>query len=555
MIGVVFKERQQVTVSEFFQLFKVPFEKYINGKHYDVIIATEDFEIGNCLPKLLIVSKNGSSIFDSKHHIGLSEKKTGVLLSGNRYKVPIYGNVTTIKSSGVPILEAIGEKIIGGVRIEGGGQKIIRIGYDIFDEIEFLLKIGQGIENAQIPTLENHISLLREWILDAGVPIVEIPPIPQGYDFIACLTHDIDFFGIKDHKFDHTFFGFLYRSLSPFGGSGKKTSFKNYRKNLRALMSLPRVYSGLTPDFWYPLDRYSEIEKGLKSTFYFIPYKDHPGLLPTAELPKYRAARYEVRRYVNQIRELINNGHEVGVHGLDAWCDTDKGIDESEVIRGITGDIKTGIRMHWLYFDTDSPAKLEKAGYYYDTTLGYNDAIGYRSGTTQVFRFLDTSNLFELPLHIQDTAMMFPKRMGLSDAEALERCREIVNDMEKYGGALTINWHDRSLAPERNWDGLYMELLQLLKDKKVWFATAMETVSWFERRRNIVFHSVVFRDGRIRWKISGAEKKDMPGHIVRIHYPLKHRPKGEPSTSNDFCTYRDISLFGNSEFDEAMPTG
>ena len=41
---------------------------------------------------------------------------------------------------------------------------------------------------------------------------MEIPPVPDGHRFIACLTHDMDHIGIRNHKFDHTMFGFLYRA-------------------------------------------------------------------------------------------------------------------------------------------------------------------------------------------------------------------------------------------------------------------------------------------------------------------------------------------------------
>jgi len=34
---------------------------------------------------------------------------------------------------------------------------------------------------------------------------------------------------------------------------------------------------------------------------------------------------------------------------------------------------------------------------------------------------------------------------------------------ERQGGVLTVNWHDRSIAPERLWDDFYLDLLDDLK--------------------------------------------------------------------------------------------
>ncbi len=74
--------------------------------------------------------------------------------------------------------------------------------------------------------------------------------------------------------------------------------------------------------------------------------------------------------------------------------------------------------MHWLYYDQNSPKKLEEAGATYDSTCGYNDAVGYRAGTTQVHKPLSATHLLELPLHVMDTALFYPSRMELSPARA-----------------------------------------------------------------------------------------------------------------------------------------
>ena len=65
----------------------------------------------------------------------------------------------------------------------------------------------------QHPTLDLHIAVLRDLIVASGAPLVEIPPVPEGYRFIACLTHDVDHPSIRQHRFDHTMFGFLYRAV------------------------------------------------------------------------------------------------------------------------------------------------------------------------------------------------------------------------------------------------------------------------------------------------------------------------------------------------------
>src|SRR5439155_671266 len=113
---------------------------------------------------------------------------------------------------------------------------------------------------------------------------------------------------------------------------------------------------------------------------------------------------------------------------------------------------------------------------------GYNETIGYRNGTTQVFNPPGATTLLELPLHIQDGALFYPNRLDLSESEAEKRCRALIDNARQFGGVLTVLWHDRSHGPERFWGDFYIRLVQALKSSKGWFATAGRVVSWFRKR-------------------------------------------------------------------------
>src|SRR5439155_25937613 len=117
------------------------------------------------------------------------------------------------------------------------------------------------------------------------------------------------------------------------------------------------------------------------------------------------------------------------------------------------------VRMHWLYFSEDSPRILEEAGFSYDSSFGYNNTVGFRAGTSQAFCPLTAQSLLELPLTIQDTAMFYPAHLNLHEAEALDSCRRLIESASRFGGALTVNWHTRSLSPERLWGDVCRRLL------------------------------------------------------------------------------------------------
>ncbi len=173
--------------------------------------------------------------------------------------------------------------------------------------------------------------------------------------------------------------------------------------------------------------------------------------------------------------------------------------------------------MHWLYFDARSPLILEQAGADYDSTIGYNETVGYRAGTTQVYKPLEVTRLLELPLHVMDTALFYPSYLNLARAEARLRVDRIIDNAVQFGGCVTVNWHDRSFAPERLWGDFYVDLVNRLKNREAWCSTAAQTVSWFRKRRSAIFENVNWQSGEIRVKVSVGVSGDVPDLQLRIH--------------------------------------
>lgn len=521
IIGVICEERQRLSVLEFFELFKTPWEFYNKGNTYEVVIIAGKTEI---IPeaKLLIVfgsEKNSWDVCQAK--IQRAPDKGGVLLEHNGDKVPVYSKIALFESSFKPLMKVSETSETAGVEFAIGEKRFIRIGYDLFDEVEYLLSHEQPVEHAEIPALDVQIHMLRQWLIHSGFLLVEIAPQPSGYNFMVCLTHDVDFINITDHGVDRSLIGFIGRALwfSHLRDTRSRVAWSRLFKNWKAVLSLPAVYLGLGHDVWFDIDRYRELEDGLASTYFFIPIRNHPGNPSVKEAPPWRAARYDVKEYKTLVCELKRGGFEIGLHGLDAWQDAKKGSKEREIICETSEDDCIGVRMHWLYFFENSPKCLEEGGFTYDSTMGYNEAVGFRSGTTQVFRLPGASEVFELPLNVMDTALFYPDRMGLQEAEALDLCREVIGNIKKYGGVLTINWHTRSLNPERNWDAFYIELLDILKKEKVWFASGKGAVNWFRSRRRIRYDALQRAQNGLKVRLTTGGEKSAPGFLLRVHLP------------------------------------
>lgn len=522
MIGVVADPADRDAVREFFELFKTPWEFHREGGRYDVLLCAGDGPIDDSA-KLLVLYSGRRTNFDDEQKIPTSsEQRQACILSYQGYLIPVYGHTVSFPVNGSKLLTAENSEQCLAYLNRSSERTVARIGYDLFNEVRTLLEVGQPVANASMPALELHIALLRGLITGNSVPLVEIPPTPAGYQFIACLTHDVDHPSIRRHTWDHTMFGFLFRAV--FGSlrrfiRGQMPSGDLFGNWLAAL-KLPLVYLRLAKDFWLEFaDRYRELEREFRSTFFLIPFKNRPGDTLHGPAPARRAARYGAADITDEIRKLMIQGCEIGLHGIDTWLDSSRGRAELEEIKRLTGSEEIGVRMHWLYYGQQSPTALEKAGASYDSTLGYNETVGYRAGTTQAFKPLQATQLLELPLHVMDTALFYPSYLALSPRQARARLSQMIENAARFGGCLTINWHDRSVAPERLWGACYRDLIQDLRNRGAWVSTAGQAVSWFRKRRTAVFEPAGTDPMSVRAKVAFDQDKILPGLRLRIHKP------------------------------------
>lgn len=538
MIGVIFQADEARVVQEFFELFKTPWEKWNPDKRYDVVICATGRPPESIRADLVLhysadpVASDAGEVPDE---CGGNHPR---VIGYQDYAIPLYGECLRIRGGERSLLWDKESGLAVASREAGqSGETLLRVGYDLFKEIYFLLSIGQPAENAGIPTLELHIAFLRDQIRAAGIAFVEVPPVPQGYRFIACLTHDVDHPMLRRHCWDHTAGGFLYRAT--IGSFAKflrgRSSLRTLLRNWLAATKWPLIQIGLLRDFWADFHRqYQAIEPGLPSTYFVLPFQGRCGRTKNGSMSKRRAAAYGVADIEPIIQNILSDGGEIALHGIDAWLDREAGRQELETIRSVTRQSDLGARMHWLCHDEHSPVELEEAGILYDSTSGYRETVGYRAGTTQAFVPPAAKSLIELPLHIMDTALFYPSYLGLNEGEADKVLAEMVKNAERFGGCLTVNWHDRSLAPERLWGSNYQTLVHQLQESKAWFATAGDVVRWFRIRRSVSFSSDAKNRVQASAGITAVDDRGLPPVQV-LEYPSSGREAESPVPATEEC--------------------
>jgi hypothetical protein len=103
--------------------------------------------------------------------------------------------------------------------------------------------------------------------------------------------------------------------------------------------------------------------------------------------------------------------------------------------------------------------------------------------------------------------------MNLRPNEAMERVRAIIATAVRFGGCVTINWHDRSISPERCWDDFYKQLIRELEQNGAWFGTAEQVVTWFRKRRAVKFE----KNTPIGEDADASFESDLPALHWRVH--------------------------------------
>lgn len=312
------------------------------------------------------------------------------------------------------------------------------------------------------------------------------PRWPDGKPFAVCLTHDVD--AVSAYSLKQSSRSRCSQLLNDRGVFQKAKSFVGIG------IDLARAgIRGGQKDPLHCYERWLEVEKEIdaKSTFFFW-----PGLSAVTKRHHTDCAYelYDPVVFDNQrctvaemLREINRRGWEIGLH--PSWYSFDDGDElkrQKEAMEEAVGHEIVSIRQHYLHYDIRvTPAVHAKAGFKYDSTLGFNDNIGFRFGTCYPWYLYDLKAekelpIKEIPLIIQDGAMLNPsKGMRLDEDTAFQYIEQITEALEKAGGVLTLLWHTNHII-KPDWWNLYLRVLGYLKKKDVWFGSVREVGEWWD---------------------------------------------------------------------------
>lgn len=273
---------------------------------------------------------------------------------------------------------------------------------------------------------------------------------PGGHPFALCLTHDID----------HVYTPILDKGLS---------ALRSLRRGQirEAIGSISQVYSRKRPLCNFNDVMALEEEYGGKSTFFFM-----------VERPGDRAYTYDIEDLAEEVGEIIDRGWDVGLHGgFTTHLDELEMRAKKERLERITSRPVQGYRNHYLCFQVpDTWEMLARAGFTYDSTLGYGDCAGFRNGMCHPFIPFNLNagtpiRVIEIPLILMD-CVLDSTHMRLDGASSWRLIQKLIDSVARVHGVFTIIWHNTLMRGDDL--RMYQKILDYCQDKDALIASCSE---------------------------------------------------------------------------------
>jgi len=228
-----------------------------------------------------------------------------------------------------------------------------------------------------------------------------------------------------------------------------------------------------------------EIEEkyGVRSTFFFLNESKKLKFLDPSTY-KLSLGNYDINspEIVGIIKELDNNGWEIGVHGsYDSYKNKELLVKEKIELERIMGHRVIGIRQHYLNLEIPTTWQFQKeVGFKYDASFGYSRNVGFKENKIIPFRpFGEEDDFLVIPTTIMDGALFYKYPVFSNNWKKIS---EIFKYAEKNGSLITILWHQRVFNKNEflGWSKIYEKIIQEGLRRGAWFGACKDVYEWFK---------------------------------------------------------------------------
>jgi len=236
------------------------------------------------------------------------------------------------------------------------------------------------------------------------------------------------------------------------------TKPKNFFFNLAKTVK----FTFSNPSYWC-FDYWRELEKkhNKRSIFYIYVKNDKKNFKSWLIDPS-----YDIRTNTNlqnKLKKLYNEGFQIGLHGsYESANDLKKLKEEKDILEQTLGVKVTKTRQHWLnYFEKTTPKFHEKL-FEFDSTMGWNDRIGFRSGCASLYSPYDFENEKAYDYQIIPQIIMDSNIYDYTDDEKIFfKAKKMIKKSKEVSKTtyVSISWHQRVCSSDYNWHISYEDIL------------------------------------------------------------------------------------------------
>ncbi len=301
-----------------------------------------------------------------------------------------------------------------------------------------------------VPVVNNLFNQL-ELIIKRNFPKL---PFGSKQKPIVELSHDVDYIRKTSQlRLKQTAFN-GYNSLKAL--KNPSVFIHNAQKTLSFLFSNTSCWCF---DYWESLEK-----KYLKRSIFYIYVQTKKKDLRSWLIDP----SYDVRtdkKLQQKLKQLIYDGFEIGLHGsYYSATDEKRLVNEKAILEDIIGKRVEKIRQHWLRYEENITPALHNKYFKYDSTLGWNDHMGFRSGCASRYRPYnhDKQEPFEYmitPQVIMDSTIFDfgAEEMELQGKKALLMIKNIQSLKTSH---ISISWHQRVCNDDYGWHKFYEQILR-----------------------------------------------------------------------------------------------
>ena len=267
------------------------------------------------------------------------------------------------------------------------------------------------------------------------------------------LSHDVDYIEKTIQlRLKQTVFN-SFNTLKTIGRA--KNISRSALKTISFLLSNPSYWCF---DYWENLEKLNE----KRSVFYVYVHTNRKDLKSWLIDPSYNVIKNKMLQ--SKLKQLIKDNFEVGLHGsyLSAVSESQL-VREKDLLEHIIEHEVNKIRQHWLRYEETMTPVLHNKYFRYDSSLGWNDHMGFRSGCVSQYRPYDHNqqkpfNHFEIPLVIIDS-QIFDYGADRIDALA-EKVFIILSSLKNFKTShISVSWHQRVQSKDYRWHGIFEKVI------------------------------------------------------------------------------------------------